>query len=136
MTRTELIAALEAAEGPSRELDAEIELWRQQALGLAAGWKANYSLDKGRTRGWLWDGKNLSSQTEAPHYTESIDAALSFTPEGEQYCLGCLSDTRVPVRGIPRYHAWVGCTETVYGATPAIALCIANLRALEAQEEA
>ncbi len=126
MTRTELIAALEAAEGPSRELDGRIYC---KLKGLTF-----FGINPFLTRGRNMVDPCITDLTKVPHYTESIDAALSFTPEGEQYCLGCLSDTRVPVRGIPRYHAWVGCTETAYGATPAIALCIANFRALEAQD--
>ena len=108
MTRTELIAALEAAEGPSRELDLAIE----------------ELLRPGQLIQWYF-----------PRYTESIDAALSFTPEGLKYCLGCLSNPRLSKRSAHPYHAWVGETETVYAATPAIALCIANLRALEAQND-
>ena len=61
MTRTELIAALEAAKGPSRDLDMAIELLLEDA-----------GFDEPATN-WPED---------CPHYTESIDAALSFTPEG------------------------------------------------------
>ena len=114
MTRTELIAALEAAEGPSRELDCEIHAFR---FG-----------------GDTWK--------HVPSYTESIDAALSFTPEGwafyrlDQYhgysnpCAGFCAKLRC--HNNPEIGMSVGESRS----TPAIALCIANLRALEAQEEA
>ena len=109
---TNLIAKLEAAEGPSRELDNEIYTHVLKTHVIKPG------------------ERPLTSDREyTPQYTFSLDAAVSLVPEGEQYCLGCLSDTRVPVRGVSRYHAWVGAQKTIYAPTPALALCIAALKA-------
>ena len=116
MTRTELIATLEAAEGPSRELDFWIHCLR---------W-GNTDIN--------WAKEQDAVHHDVPNYTFSIDAALSFTPE---------IAVAFTVNGNPRYgsgvaEVWLGNPGPMYGAegaTPAIALCIANLRALEAQEE-
>ena len=126
MTRTELIAALEAAEGPSRKLDGKIAetlgwLWLEPAITGPGGW---FPPEGGTSE-------------PVPSYTESIDAALSFTPEGEWFCIsGPHSVAGGKYDGGPkRYDAvFQGGIEGL-AATPAIALCIANLRALEAQEE-
>lgn len=40
-------------------------------------------------------------------------------------------DERVSVPGVQPYHAWVGSQQTIYAATPALALCIAALKARE-----
>ena len=127
MTRTELIAALEAAEGPSRELDGKIAealgwLWLEPAISGPGGW---------------FPPDSEQSQP-VPSYSESIDAALSFTPE-EALGWECGKDL---VSGRSYVAVLMPMTETSAGGeihsvalTPAIALCIANLRALEAQEE-
>ena len=101
---TNLIARLEAAEGPSRELDYQI-----QRLVFSP----------------------MTGGNPVREFTRSLDAAVSLVPEGMQYCMGCLSDTRVPVRGVSRYHAWVGSMETIFAPTLALALCIAALKARE-----
>lgn len=138
---SDLIARLEAAEEGSRELDAEIELSRRKFLGIivGAGWAANYVLDKGPVLGWIWDGKNLTSQLKAPHYTTSIDAALTLVPEGVQWCWK-----------VERHHDefsavltfWAGIGEKHSGpfvagdaATPALALCAAALKARQESED-
>jgi len=60
MTRAELIAKLEAAEGASRELDAEIDI-----LALESG---------GRQERYM-------TPDTTPHYTSSIDDALTLYRE-------------------------------------------------------
>ena len=118
MTRAELIAALEKAEGPSRRLDFEI--------ALAAGWEHKNS------EHWngLWrrpgsDGWYADSETP-PHFTASIDEALTLVPK----------DTRVSGLGQYRYTSgWsvllrrADCEFVGAGANGAIALCIAALKA-------
>lgn len=81
----DLIERLESAPEGSRELDAEIELDRRKFIAGAAafvGWAANPDLGKGKVLGWIWDGEHVNSQDEAPHYTTSVDAALTLVPEG------------------------------------------------------
>ncbi len=117
MTRAELIAALEAATGPSRELDASIG----EALGVAPQYYSEYGYG---------DPAKDAPREHAP-YTESIDAALSFTPEGAEISLTNLYGLSTADVGLNfDTHLQAG-----RGATLAIALCIANLRALEAQGE-
>ena len=117
MTRTELIAALEAAEGPSRDLDIEIH----KALGHDV---------------ILGAGKHPMNRTgggRVPRYTESIDAALSFTPEGWHWRIESAGDPYAAL-SFPQ-TPWEAAEATALAATPAIALCIANLRALETQND-
>jgi hypothetical protein len=64
---SELIAALEKATGPDRELDAAI-FWSQ-----------------------VPDGVEVAMASPIPAYTASIDAALTLVPEG--YVLNSLSQT-------------------------------------------
>ena len=98
MTRADLIAALEKAEGPSRELDAEI---RKHVPG-------DY----------------------LPAFTASLDAALTLVPDRRAWEIKSTywsADKRpaacvVRPDGVRRYGL---------GATPAIALCIAALRAMD-----
>ena len=143
MTRTELIAALEAAEGPSRELDALI--WADRN-NRDVHWENNRALSKRREAPFdecvlgeyvEWSKGEASfdcacHKPPIPYYTESIDAALSFTPEGMDWRV----QSHRGVKGQP-VIGWALINGTASAAaTPAIALCIANLRVLEAQEEA
>jgi len=61
-----LLSRLQAAAGPSRELDAEI--------ALANGWK------KSDPQGY-WCAPDGDIWATPPRYTESIDAALTLLPE-------------------------------------------------------
>lgn len=64
---------------------------------------------------------------DAPHYTTSVDAALTLVPEGFDWTLG-------HTNGGLTIHAEVGGRGDEYmrfGATPALALCAAALRARE-----
>ncbi len=128
MTRAELIAALEAATGPSRELDASIG----EALGVAPQYYSEYGYG---------DPAKDAPREHAP-YTESIDAALSFTPEGWKPSLlsWAVPELTEPNKRVTAFMTLVtgdykGHVRGDSGATPAIALCIANLRAIEAQGE-
>ena len=68
----DLIARLEKATGPDRELDGDIVLH----LGLVP-----HGMERGWPGGWAGDGK----QFDAEWYTKSIDAALTLVPE--DWCL-------------------------------------------------
>ena len=96
-----LIARLDAATGPDRELDGEI--WRE-----VSGW----SEDDGSRLDGVWfrrDPEDSVAFEQPPAYTGSLDAAV----------------TLVRADGYWRVHSecWP---------TPAIAICIAALRATEA----
>jgi hypothetical protein len=103
MTREELIAALEAATGPSRKLDAEIDI-----LALENGWRAERYMTPDTT----------------PSYTASIDAALTLVPKWWAWGL-CVNETGPG-------GAYCDMGEHRFAAThliPAIAICTASLKA-------
>jgi hypothetical protein len=108
MTREELIAALERAEGPSRELDEAIDY-----MALEQGWRQERPTYHGLA------------------YTSSLDAALTLVPdELWRSILHAPPFGRATVSlrtgGItdPKTTEWMG-----NAITPASALCIAAIRA-------
>ena len=130
----DLIKDLEQATGPSRELDDRIGT----AIGLYIERLSDGTL--------LYQRKDHKMWPEVPHYTASLDAALTLVPEGWEWQIS----TRAPDphsgrtylhngelqmigAGITRNPAYRGVENTAY--TPALALCIAALRAREAQKE-
>lgn len=121
MTRADLIEALiarvEAAEGPSRELDAEI--------ARATGW-TTYPV------GW-WLAPDKTSHTEPPRYSESLDAAAALVPEGHNWSLDVLLRDGNEARTFYGAHPNEIDTEAT-GATPALALTAAALRARMAMQ--
>ena len=97
-----LIERLEALTAPSREVDLLI----------------------------MRHAENIGGDREnALPYTASIDAAMTLVPE--KYAFGCGKGTSEPS---VESWAWCGPDEGPYawGATPAIALCIAAIKAREA----
>jgi hypothetical protein len=133
VTPVELIKHLEAAKEGSRQLDALI---CESGLEIAGrddpcGWGPDPS------------GRDAVAELEAPsrvqHYTTSIDAALTLVPQG------WIWQVRVLYRGLPRptNRAVVANDRTgmvltgeyceAEASTPALALCIAALRAHAAE---
>ena len=133
---TDLIRRLEEAKEGSRELDAAIAALIRHPVSdkgtVLPDWvHRNFPewtiLQGGRLKaGCIW---------EAPHFTTNLQDAVSAVPEGMNW----------DVSGGHPTHVWAtiwndGCTtaENLYqvsGATPALALCIAILRAMEAKNE-
>lgn len=112
MTRSELIAALEKATGPDALLDADI--WQEI----------------GRPDTRTYDGRGCILV-----YTASIDAALALVPEGLGWGIPFGPCTAHDGNKERRWwEAEVG-PHLAEGATPAIALCIAALRAREARDD-
>ena len=112
----DLIARLEAATGASRELDA--------AIAEAVGYIVRY--DKADPRGTTpyYQPVPDYSWRPVPTYTASIDAALTLVPEGWDYTIYS--------RGEVSVHRSKSGTRTFYdaeAATPALAICIAALKA-------
>lgn len=68
---TDLISRLEALTAPSRELDEEI--------ALANGW-TRIPHSSGHVSGWCCPDGQICAN--APHFTSSIDAALTLVPKG------------------------------------------------------
>jgi hypothetical protein len=113
----ELIKRLEAAGGPARELDRDI--------ALAVGYRFGPTPSKQWDEDWpdIFDPAG-NEVPLLPSFTESIDAAATLVPEG--YIWDVTSTGT----------AWADCMDGDLdqfvgskGATPAIALCIAALRA-------
>lgn len=103
-----LIQRVEAAEGPSRELD--------HAISMALS-PCNAMMDA----------------RACPRYTASLDAAASLVPDGAFWIVSRSSyETRRYVE-IPTAAAVVGSIRSD-AATPALALCAAALRARQAME--
>jgi hypothetical protein len=122
MTREELIEALEGADGPSKSLDSAIHAEMRRE-----GWTPK---EWARTVAEL----DNPSIVNVPRYTSSLDAALSLVPEGWGWSLDWTqrplyqdcgrADLYAPGSGIKPHDV-----SDVYGATPAIALCLAALKA-------
>ena len=116
MEHADLIAKLEAAEGPSRELDAEI--------AAGEGWTrfSEYWLSpSGRQR-----------QYHPPAYTSSLDAALTLVPEGGDaiiYTSSPRNRERPQVELYRLVRKPQGIQIRVQAATLSLALCIAAIRA-------
>lgn len=121
--RVDLIARLEKASGPDRELANEVL--------LACGWKINEYGDEGPTRSIEWVNPDPNGidylDGGQPDPTTSIDAAVTLVPDGYGWAVNsdrgrCCANYRHQVTGAkPDFPT--------SAATPAIALCIAALRA-------
>ena len=108
MTRAELIAALEAAKGPSDDLDLATAEWCYQNGGIAG---VNYDPQL-----WVW--------RRGGNFTSIIDAALTLVPEGYQAVIWTAGAADV-FASTPGVHVY----DPTQAATPAIALCAAALKA-------
>lgn len=114
---SDLITRLEAAEGPDRELDAEIFL--------------QIDPDATDNGDGTFDSPYFDQSHHHPRkYTASIDAALTLVPEG---WIWQLSPTYAEVFELVDSTGFGGfCADAP---TPANALCIAALKAREASNE-
>lgn len=116
---TDLIARLEAASGPDCALDADI--------ALTQGWS--------EFPGDNWIGPN--AEICVPAFTSSIDAALTLAPEGAN-AYGFEVDPALGVdaffsrNNVASGHWFVSANGAP---TPALAICIAALKAREATKE-
>jgi hypothetical protein len=118
----------EAATGPDRELDVEIVYGLYPDIGNYAGqcigddpifWHEPYR------------------KQPCPHFTASLDAAMTLVPEGLDFGCGRGIDTELGANKAV-CHAWVGEGEgdLVFAETVALALCAAALKARAAQGDA
>lgn len=111
----DLIRRLEAATEGSHELDCEVYRWWRQNTPPPA-------------LGAIW----TTDEEYTPHYTTSLDAALSLVPEGMSVKLFIHPDEYSCYADVYRleHHQLVGDPyEAEHINTPAIALVIASLRA-------
>jgi hypothetical protein len=130
----ELIARLEAATGPDRELDFAIKAKVYGGVALVSPFNRNWCLYREGTTDPK-TGRTLERPHNVEHsvwindlYTASIDAALTLVPEGMQVSMGW------PIgEGSDPEHAQAVLDRNprLYGAapTPALGLCIAALKA-------
>ena len=123
-----LIARLEEATEGSRDLDEQI--------ALAIGIKHRSRRDgRGRSKGQEWfvdsHGGVETWANHAPYYTTSIDAALTLVPEGQSIELIVNARSGLSFAFVGSLDAGRGNRDV--GATPALALCIAALKARDAQ---
>lgn len=129
-----LAARVERATGPDRELDEAITL-------IVHPWLA----DIPRTPEGGWLHPRFGKIRPAAAYTESLDAVMTLVPEG--WFIYGLGENVKPIRFVGDTHAndggfWAevqhrlgGRLKKAKGATPALALLAAILRAMAAMEE-
>lgn len=130
MSLDELIARLEAASEGSRELDALIHaaVVNPPVMVDGGSWKGDVpaayepmSMVIGRL-----PGKDLAELTGCPRYTTSLDAAMGLVPEGHGWTASNYGGAFVhPIDHGPPEHG--------RHKSPALALCIAALKALRAR---
>ena len=115
MIHAELISALEAATGPSRELS--------HRIAEVVGWvhRENVKND------FKWLSPNGQAYLVPLHFTASLDAALTLVPEDYEWLVEYDEEEyRACVWAVPERE---GDGLVCIGATPAIVLCVAALRA-------
>jgi hypothetical protein len=120
-----LIAKLEAAEAGSRELDAEIVMALRGKIPDAISTPNLYP------NTLLYRNDEIApgalEWVNVPGYTASIDAALTLVPEGwvwkcqDKPAVACVADSKWAQKEIYQLKG--------ISSTPALALCIAALRA-------
>lgn len=122
-TVSDLIAKLSAATGPSRELDAEIAV---VVNGGEIVWKqTRYTMEQHPARRYA-SAQHIGGYgfDHVPEYTASLDAALTLVPDEYDWVIGKTNS------GLTVY-AKVGPNIEEFADTPALALCIAALKARE-----
>jgi len=124
----ELIARLEAAVGPDRELDAE--MWLATTIG-ATRKKWSYIHTASGRECHIDETRTATGQLiVVPEFTSSIDAALTLVPEGWFWWVGHLDETDRRFVATISKHAIVGTpSHKGFAPTTALALCIAACKA-------
>jgi hypothetical protein len=117
-------ADIERAEGPSRELDAEI----LASLGTHVLEKR----ERDKKKWWYKVGGRQYERIRPgiPRYTSSIDAALTLVPEGWHWMAATAEGDFIRGTASVRDRDG-GPSFTSAAATPALAICAAALRAKE-----
>ena len=127
-----LIAELEVVTEGSREVDAKIECSRRGFILGAAGAAYIYLAPNG----WLAGPGTGEQPICAPHYTTSLDAALTLVPAGSH--VSAQFDTPEPGSDTAASIVLSYGEKRLGGGgsiTPALALCIAALRACQTMED-
>jgi hypothetical protein len=124
----DLASRCEAASGPDRELDGEV--FRAIDMPLPGDFS-------GRDISLQWSDAehcflapvgDMRVRYEQPRYTASVDSALGLVPEGWAWSIG--TDCKVAwARAFPAPNDQYRGTGNREGASPALAICAAALRA-------
>lgn len=120
---------VEALAGPDREVDCMITSAAHPSM--AGEWRVvgppNYDPPRffSAQKGMDWIGYDLLNN--APFYTSSLDAAMTLVPEGCVFSVDTLDGHSEAVVGNNKRA--IAQPDYVRGATPALALCAAALRA-------
>lgn len=123
----ELIARLEQAKGPDRDLDAAIVAFQHKAIVKPYPPTDDYG-PSNRWQFWSRDGEHFlanEGKWPVPAYTGSIDIALTLVPEGWHW----LIDGRPVDASFAASCVKGPDIEEASGPTPAIAVCIAAIEA-------
>lgn len=116
----DLTARLEAHTG-------EYDSRHDEQIARAIGWEQDDAGEWHQIGNFFGDGlRRTAYAVDLPPFTRSLDAALTLVPEGCGISL-------VRFTGQERSSVMVG-GSIGYAATPALALCVAALRARAAQE--
>lgn len=141
---TDIIERLEKATGPDRELDAAVWASICKAADftdfrVAAECSAEFEpAEDGSVRMYIYgpreEGPNYVGRRPAPHYSSSVDAALTLKPDGWEFVFWTENGLveAYPTKGVKRP---VGIKFRVQGHDLALAICIAvfKIAALEAR---
>ena len=135
MTPAELIEKLERADGPSRELDAALKANFYGGVPMLSPFNGNWCVYRDGASDPRKD-RVMERPRHVPHevwandrYTASIDAAMTLVPEGWSYTVAWLH--RNGRATVAMFHAKLN-EQRAESHTPALALCIAALKAKEA----
>lgn len=126
----ELIERLEKAEGPDREIDADLVCVCCQGALVS-----QYIASDAEPSVFHAHALGLSDRSDVPAYTSSLDAALSLVERKLPGVHWSVSNAAVK----PRANVWMPQpTRPIMGpyssgATPALAVCLALLRALSTE---
>jgi hypothetical protein len=134
MTMGELITRLEGAEGPDRDIDVAV----MNALCPRADDEKVLFMDKLRQARWGWLGEpatDIAYFIEAPKLTSSVDAAIALAekvlPPFTTISLDIIQAGKFHSAKIDKESEGEACGDHL--TTPAIALCLAIIRALQAK---
>lgn len=129
-----LAARVEALSGPDREVDALIHfLMNAKWVGRIPSWPPTKVCRPAMERGLSMhiEGDGYFYGDEVPPYTTSIDAAMTLVPDGNDVQVhlyfGREGEGAAIVSPLKRINL-----PRVFAATPALALCVAALRARSA----
>lgn len=128
-----LALRVEALEGADREVDAQVAAALR--VGTLHFWAWNFHAWQGRSDGRVYLEEGGPSFA-APHYTSSIDAALTLVERGDEWQLSTIYNIARAEVGINRDHqtSWPGRGEHD-GCNPVLAILAVALRAIASTME-